>query len=140
MKTLTLYRSYFPHGTFSHLCDDNGNPFLVTVERPWLDNQPGFSCVPEGVYDLLPHESPKFGSCYALSAPDLGVTIYGPSHRTHILFHPANKAVELEGCIAPGLEFGTLDGQWAVMASRAAFGNLMNYLAGKPAKLIIKKA
>ncbi len=64
MKTLTLHRNYFPHGTFSFLCDENGNAILKTVERPWKNNAAGISCVPEGTYDLVPHNSPKFFFSY----------------------------------------------------------------------------
>ncbi|ELJ8641941.1 hypothetical protein RUK84_002910 [Vibrio cholerae] len=140
MKTLTLHRNYFPHGTFSYLCDENGNAFLKTVERPWKNNEAGISCVPEGTYDLLPHESPKFGKCYALSAPTLGVTVYGPSQRSHILIHKANYAEQLEGCIAPGTDFGVVSSQWAVLNSGTAFDYLMAHLAGEKAKLVIKRA
>lgn len=145
-KTLTLHRSYFKHGTFSTLCDDNGNPFCVTVEPPWKNNQAGVSCVPEGTYELIPHESPRFGRCYALSAPELGVTIFGKSQRTHILFHVANLASQLEGCIAPGECFGVLydkrtdANEWAVMSSGIAFDRLMAYLNNEPAQLVIRRA
>lgn len=140
MKTLTLHRNYFPHGTFSYLCDEYGNSILKTVERPWKNNQAGISCVPEGEYDLIPHNSPKFGDCYALEAPSLGVTIYGPSQRTHILFHAANKPSQLEGCIAPGMNFGVVGNEWAVLDSRIALDYLMAHLCGERAKLIIKRA
>lgn len=140
MKTLTLHRNYFPHGTFSYLCDECGNSILKTVERPWKNNQAGISCVPEGEYDLIPHNSPKFGDCYVLEAPSLGVTIYGPSQRTHILFHAANKPSQLEGCIAPGMNFGVVGDEWAVLDSRIALDCLMAHLGGERAKLIIKRA
>ena len=139
-KTLTLHRNYFKHGTFSYLTDDNGNVMLKTVERPNLNNQASISCVPEGEYDLVQHTSPAFGKCLALEAETLGVTIWGPSQRTHILFHPANKVSELEGCIAPGFDFGVLDDEWAVLRSRDAMDELLDYLDGENAKLIIKRA
>lgn len=140
MKTLTLHRNYFQHGTFSILCDENGNPILKTVEREWANNTPNISCIPEGVYDVTPHDSPRFGKCLALSAPSLGVTIYGPSLRTHCLIHAANKPSQLQGCIAPGLDFGVVDNEWAVLSSRDALLELMKYIDHKPAKLIIRKA
>ncbi len=140
MKTLTLHRNYFPHGTFGYLCDENGNAMLKTVERAWKNNQSGISCVPEGEYDLVPHNSPKFGKCYALEAPTLGVTIYGPSQRSHILVHAANKPSQLEGCIAPGVDFGVVGDEWAVINSKTAFEYFMNHLGGERAKLIIKRA
>lgn len=140
MKTLTLHRNYFPHGVFSYLCDENGNAILKTVERPWKNNQAGISCIPEGTYDLLPHDSPKFGKCYALEAPTLGVTRFGPSQRTHILIHKANRAAQLEGCIAPGMDFGVVNNEWAVINSGAAFDYFMAHLGGEKAKLVIRRA
>ncbi len=140
MKTLTLHRNYFPHATFSYLCDENGNAILKAVERPWKNNAAGISCVPEGTYDLVPHNSPKFGKCYALEAPNLGVTIYGPSQRTHILIHPANTADQLEGCIALGMNFGVVNNNWAVVDSRIAVAYLMVHLDGEKAKLVIRRA
>ncbi|WP_311567258.1 DUF5675 family protein [Photobacterium arenosum] len=139
MKTLTLRRRHFSHGVFSTLHDDSGHPICDVIERPWLNNQPRVSCIPEGTYDLLPHNSPRFGECYALEMPSLGVTRYGPSQRTHILIHPANTVSELEGCLAPGSEFGVVNGQWGVLDSRAAFTVLMDYLDGEDARLEIVK-
>lgn len=139
MKHFVLKRRYFKDGTFSTLHREDGSQVCVMAERPDLNNAPGKSCVPEGAYQLLPHESPKFGRCYALEAPTLGVTRYGPSLRTHILIHKANTPDQLQGCLAPGVHFGELNGEWAVMQSTAAFNALMSELAGKPATLTIKK-
>ena len=44
-----------------------------TIERPWLDNQNDISCVPDGVYDVIPHISPRYGEVLALVNPDLNV-------------------------------------------------------------------
>lgn len=140
VKHLTLHRNYFDHGVYSTLCDEFGNKLCHTVERPWKQNQKGVSCVPEGIYQLVPHQSNKFGKCYALDGEEHGVTIWGPSQRTHILIHKANKASQLQGCIAPGMTFGALNGEWAVLSSGEAFNKLMAYLDGKPAVLEIKRA
>ncbi|MCG9624621.1 DUF5675 family protein [Vibrio mediterranei] len=139
-KRLTLHRSYFPHGVFGTLCDEFGNKLCYTIERPWQDNAKGKSCVPEGEYHLTPHQSPKFGQCYALDGEEHGVTIFGPSQRTHILIHKANKASQLQGCIAPGMTFGVLDGEWAVLSSTQAFNKLMKHLNGENALLDIRRA
>lgn len=111
------------------------------VERPWRNNKPYESCVPEGDYDWLPHQSPKYGECYVLSAPTLGVTVYSQENsiRTVCLLHPANKPSQLQGCLAPGLDFGFLGGEWAVLSSRNAFKILMGELDGEPARLTIVK-
>ena len=140
MKTLVLHRRYFLHGTYAVLCDECGNELTKTVERPWLNNQPGISCVPEGEYILEPHTSPKFGQCYALVAPELGVTISSQSLRTHILIHAANLPEQLEGCIAPGMQFGVLKNKWAVLESKVALQQLEHHLGGERARLVIKSA
>ncbi|MGF1775883.1 DUF5675 family protein [Vibrio nomapromontoriensis] len=139
-KRLILHRNYFDHGVFSTLCDEFGNKLCHTIERPWQHNQKGVSCIPEGEYHLTPHQSPKFGQCYALDGEEHGVTVFGPSQRTHILIHKANKASQLQGCIAPGMTFGVLDGEWAVLNSGHAFNAVMKYLNGQPALLDIRQA
>lgn len=80
---------------------------LTTVERPWYDNEPHISCVPEGTYQLVPHSTARFPDTWALVNHALGVA-HQPTpgvRRSAILIHAANVADELEGCIAPGLFF-----------------------------------
>ncbi|SKA51191.1 DUF5675 family protein [Enterovibrio nigricans] len=139
MKHFILNRRYFDEGSFGTLHRQDGSQVCVMAERADLNNAPGKSCIPEGTYQLLPHDSPKFGSCYALEARTLGVTRYGPSLRTHILIHKANLPSQLQGCLAPGVHFGELHGEWGVMKSGAAFDALMKELGGEPAMLTIKK-
>lgn len=126
---LTLTRSYLPHCT-AGIVSHQGEQLCVTLELPWLNNQPNISCVVEGVYTLSLHHSPTHGACLALSAASLGVTIAGPSLRSHCLIHKANAASQLQGCIAPGLKFGCLDVghgmEWAVLQSTAALAELIH--------------
>lgn len=140
MNTLTLKRRHFDHGTYSTLHTQDGEQLCCIVEREWDNNKPSVSCVPKGNYKLIPHQSPKFGTCYALEAPTLGVTRYGPSLRTHCLFHKANRANELQGCLAPGTHFGVSYGEWAVMNSTEAFNKMMTFLGGKEWQLEITSA
>lgn len=139
MRTLFLQRRYFEHGTFSYLYSPEGEQLCAVVEREWNNNQPNISCIPQGEYTLVPHHSPRFGDCYALVAPSLGVTIHGPSLRTHILFHVANLPEQLEGCLAPGMGFGVVKNQWGVVNSTIAFDKLMEYLGGDEWKLVISQ-
>lgn len=132
-----LRRRYFEFGTFSYLYRQDGSKVCAMVERADNNNAPNVSCIPEGTYRWLPHESPKFGSCYALEAETLGVTRYGPSLRTHILTHKANLPEQLEGCMAPGVAFGILGNDWAVLNSTAAFNALMQELNGQEHTLTI---
>ena len=140
MITLTLNRRYFAHGTFGTLQLPDGTE-LVTVERPWANNQRNVSCVPEGTYTLRKHNSPNHGQCFALEAVTLGVEIYGPSQRTHILIHSANTVDQLEGCIAPGLRHGVIGQDWAVMSSKLAMDDLFRWFGDDDkCRLVITKA
>lgn len=133
----TLRRRYFEFGTFSYLYRADGSKVCAMVERADKNNKASVSCIPEGTYRWLPHQSPKFGECYALEAETLSVTIYGPSLRTHILTHKANLPEQLEGCLAPGVDFGILNGDWGVLNSTAAFNSLMAELNGVEHSLTI---
>ncbi|AUR90886.1 hypothetical protein NVP1151O_45 [Vibrio phage 1.151.O._10N.222.46.B1] len=138
MATYTLKRRYFDHGTYSELLF-KGDVICVTVEKPDRNNAPSISCIPEGEYRLIPHESPKFGYCYALEAKTLGVGIYS-GLRTHILIHKGNTPSDVLGCIVPGVGFGFVGGEWAVLNSTKAFTDLMTELNGEEHKLVITKA
>lgn len=111
---------------------------LQTVEQPWKDNLIGHSCVPAGSYTISPHVSPTKGNVYILDGPTQNVYAEfppPPGGRSLILIHVANCAVELEGCIAPGLSKGELLLHGAerncVLESGAALHQLLALLAGK---------
>ena len=98
---------------------------IYTLERPWRFNQVQTSCIPEGDYLLKPHKSEKFPAAWEVT---------GVSGRTAILIHPANAVKELQGCIAPGLEYSILKApnalkyQGRVGASRAAYARLDTWI------------
>lgn len=85
-------------------------PFVLTLERPWLDNQQRVSCIPAGRYRCARVRSPGFGNTFeVMQVPD----------RTHILFHRGNTVSETEGCILIGKEFsGTWDKPMLVASDR----------------------
>ncbi len=83
---------------------------FFSVECPWENNAPFLSCIPEGDYTLYPAESPSKGLQYHI----------GTATRTNCMFHVANKASELEGCIGLGVDLGILDSEWSVTNSRKA--------------------
>lgn len=116
----------------------NGDDLICyTIEKKWNDNKPNISCVPAGHYQLNPTLSHKFGNTYCLESKSLGVSLDGNTKRTHILLHKANKASELQGCIAPVSGFGVLGGEWAGTASGKAYDSLMDALAGDKHKIEI---
>lgn len=103
---------------------------LFTVERPWLQNQPYISCIPEGKY--LCYSRPYYRGGYdAIALADVPM-------RSHILFHKANRPVDLAGCIAPVSYLACLDGDWAGLNSAAAFRRLMDWFGGEEFELEIQ--
>mgnify|MGYP004351225057 FL=1 len=80
-----------------------------SLERPWLNNAPNVSCIPQGIYDLRWRESPRFGWTWLLE---------DVPNRTHILIHSANWSRQLQGCIALGT--GLMGNEFAVSSSRDA--------------------
>jgi len=71
---------------------------LHTLERPWMMNRTGISCIPAGKYRAIWTRSPKLGR-YTYE-------LIGVPGRFAIRVHPANWPQELEGCIALGLKRG----------------------------------
>jgi hypothetical protein len=133
---LELRRFAYTHeGTFGRLYLD-GSFVCYTVEREWNDNQAFTSCIQEGRYTVEPHTSPKYGPCLIVSGNDVTKTQKNGS-RYAILFHPANTASQLAGCIAPGEKLGCLAGHWSVLNSVAATRKLMELVGDKPIGLQI---
>ena len=94
---------------------------LYTVEQTWDGNAPFTSCLPEGDYRLVQHDSPKFGRRWHLIADGIvGLTQADGAPRYACLFHAANRASALAGCISPGVALGSLVSEWAVLDSRTA--------------------
>lgn len=140
---LTLERYYTPDprwGTFGRLLGDGLE--LVTVEQAWAGNAPRVSCIPEGEYDLVWRDSPKYGRRLHLVGGTVALTAdaveRGEALRSHCLMHPANWARQLQGCIAPGLEFAVMDGLPAVTSSTVALVNLEAAVGQDGATLTIR--
>lgn len=123
VKSLTLYRvsSLFNEGTFGVLLDGNV-PFCVTLERPWLDNKKGESCIPDGNYVCRRVDSPKFENTFEVT---------DVLNRTAILFHKGNLMEDSHGCIIVGEMFESLNRKNAVLASGKAFQEFLDRLKGE---------
>lgn len=137
---LTLDTMSFNNCTVGKLCVD-GVLLCYTIEKPWKDNQAMVSCIPEGVYDLNPCVSPKFGETYCLENSHLNVSLCGCTKRTHILIHKANMESQLLGCIAPVSSFGVLNGktEWCGLDSTSAYNKLMGVLSGEKHSITITR-
>ncbi len=107
-----------------------GDEVFPVIEQDWENNEPYKSCIPNGEYYLWSHDSPKYGECYIMENESLGVSKYKNNNikRFACLIHPANKASQLQGCIAPGLKIGVLDDELAVLSSRKAMARIKELL------------
>ena len=95
MKHLTLARSYLTDKTAGILFDDNIK--LATLERPWLDNAPTISCIPEGTYIVKRDKMGKYQ----------WFAVQNVANRTFIELHEGNKVSNSAGCILVGIKHST---------------------------------
>ena len=128
------------HGTLGIFsCPGVPGPLHI-MEPPWRDNRRNRSCIPPGVYEVLPHVSPRFKRC---------LLVTNVPERSHILFHAGNVGGDVEngyhththGCLLPGLRRGRIKVrgrvQSAVISSRTAFRHIMTWADGRPFELEI---
>lgn len=128
MRKATLTRQQTSaEGTFGQIVTDSGFT-CHTGELPYRDNSPGRSCIPAGVYPCSMRYSEKHrANVYHVD---------GVKGRSDIEIHSAKWMgdtaqgfkCQLLGCIAPGQEFGYLEGQKAMVSSNAAVAALENDL------------
>lgn len=121
MKQLRLVRVTEHNGaTLGVLCIDD-SPEAVTLEDAWRDNERKISCIPVGRYKLKLHRSPRFGLTYEIT---------NVPERDAILFHAGNTHKDTHGCVLLGLQFGKLDNESAILASKSAFQKFMDLMNG----------
>ena len=140
MRTYTLERYVgIPQATIGEL--RIGDITYYSMERPWKENKPFFSCIPLGEYILDAHDSKKHPDTFALVNEEIGVYHYDHgSGRYGILIHVGNTARDFEGCIGFGVRLGCLDREWAVLRSRDATEEVIRHLkAGDIIKIVEKK-
>lgn len=113
--------AYSPYGTFGKLLLPEFECY--TVERPWLDNKPRQSCIPEGNYAM------QLGR-YNRGGYDVYEVIEVPG-RSLIKIHIGNTMEDVIGCIAVGNALGYIEGKWAVTSSKKAFGQFMQAMQGQ---------
>jgi hypothetical protein len=113
---ITLERlAYLPFCTLGRLLA--GSDAWATIERPWVNNEVSISCIPEGTYTCSKYSSRKFPRTYSVD---------NVVNRTHILFHIANSASEVSGCI--GLGKGISFNEYKVVDSRVAMNEFIDYM------------
>ena len=122
--------AYSPVGTFGKIIIPEFECY--TVERPWLDNKPRVSCIPEGEYPLVLGEFNRGGypAYEVMDVPD----------RSLIKIHIGNTIDDVVGCIAPGKSLGYLEKKWAVSSSKKAFTEFMAVMSGtQETKIVIRQ-
>jgi len=121
---------------------------LATIERPWVDDgtpggKPFQSCIPDGVYELMPHTRPDGKASLALLGPANGVyyaqgDVPAEGGRYLILIHVGNWVDDIVGCIAPGLGKGPSSQGPMVKSSSVAMKRILDYVDGDDAQLAIR--
>jgi len=89
-------------GTFTYT-DGNSTIFICkTIELPWLNNQRMVSCIPDGIYKTVRHNSPKYGVCFWLQdVPGRSeILIHHGNYAASI--NPATGTPDTRGCILVG--------------------------------------
>jgi hypothetical protein len=66
---------------------------IYTLELPWRENQHDISCIPVGVYDVIPHNSVDHPGTFEVT---------NVPNRSSILIHVGNYPSDFKGCIGVG--------------------------------------
>ena len=100
MKVVELTRDCMnAFGTLGRIKVD-GEFICYSVERPWVDNERGVSCIPVGAYDL---ELCATGRTMPDDFKGDSYEVKNVPGRSQIKIHVANRPDQLEGCIAPNM-------------------------------------
>lgn len=128
MKTIMIRRIITGiHGTFGTIIYEN-IPFALSLEREWLDNQTGISCIPASEYkctrcnkspDYNYTNSPRFGDTFQ---------VRNVKNRSKILFHKGNLDDDSHGCVLVGEQFGIIKGSPGVQASKHGYNEFMDIM------------
>lgn len=152
---LTLVRyAYLAEATLGWLTA--GDLRLATLEEPWIADPDGpggqrregqlvESCIPDGNYDVLPHDGAKFQNVWVLVNPRLGVyrspvdiPVRQPWGRSAVLIHSGNSTSDILGCIAVGTRYGFEANKPWVYESRKALDQLRAVLGRDEHDLTIR--
>ena len=90
--TLKRITKHHPDGTFGVILAEDETPICCTIERPWLNNAPGISCIPVGEYICKKRPSSNH-------FPYEKYEVTGVPNKTDILFHKGNTIEDSKGCI-----------------------------------------
>ena len=140
MSVVTIIRSASTDsGTFGILSVEGSNFTCVSLELPWLNDQPNVSCIPVGAYQCTWRWS---------NAHNRNIYhIENVLNRTAVEIHSANAIFQLLGCIALGQEqcifpVGSFEGVEVplkgIQHSKVTLCAFENLMAQQPFTLVIK--
>jgi hypothetical protein len=91
---------------------------LCTLELDWENNEKQKSCIPLGIYNVVPRNSPKYGKHFHVT---------NVPNRDLILFHSGNFHTQILGCVILGLKHSDVnkDGYLDVVQSKEAMKILL---------------
>ena len=119
--------AYLDSGTLGNLTIDDWSCY--TIERPWKNNAPNVSCIPEGTYACQPFSGNRFQDVIqVMDVPD----------RTFILIHVANFPHDIEGCIGVGDRFVSDALEPAVYNSKKTLQKLMEIFNEHEERMTLK--
>ena len=112
------------------------NFYCYTLEPPWYNNIRQYSCIPQGLYNVIIRQSPKYGNIYWVTKVN---------KRSWILMHSGNYGGDIRkgykthtmGCLLLGKKKGFLGGQRAVLNSRITVRKFMRLMGNESFKLNI---
>lgn len=133
MKRLQIARTRFgPSSTLSVVSSpDRALRDFYGLERAWKENAAGVSCIPTGIYTLVPWRSPARGFVYTFVGGSVS-PFAGTADRLYCHFHKGNRPSELQGCLAPGEDWKRRGVDYNVFPSKPAFDRFMTWAAGEP--------
>jgi hypothetical protein len=126
-EKLVILRSNFDRQTLGNMLVMSDTEVLFqckTLELVWKNNERKQSCIPEGAYEVVKHESPTFGACF---------WIKNVPNRAEILIHPANYYSDLLGCVGVGQAHTDIngDGLRDITNSKKTMETLLKLLPSK---------
>lgn len=125
MKALLKRFDYDDKQTLGDLIvfnERNGIEFTCrTLELAWKDNKRRVSCIPEGEYTVIKHNSPRFGECFWIKDVE---------GRSEILIHHGSFNYNTLGCVLVGKNHIDIDGDGYkdVNSSKKTMGRLNEVL------------
>lgn len=109
MNKATLQRFYHGEVTFGEITFEwiLDHPKIYTIELPWRNNQQMISCIPQGLYNVVPHNTSKFHNAFRLlnvPARD-GILLHSFNYASDVKKGRDWQHSETDGCIGPGLDY-----------------------------------